>query len=124
MQAPVFALKQLGFAVRHHWSSDIDEAAKAFSLANCAWSPNKCVDILLLLMQFVDSHAGKPQVYAKDVATSHEVVLTEGLLDVYIAGFPCQSYSSLGLRRGLKDREKAGVLRLVCAILQSTIEFL
>lgn len=76
IEAPIQALRQLKIPHRHIFSSEIDKKAKASLLAN--YNPEIFYDSIF-----------EPRVLQQ--------------VDVYVAGFPCQPFSKLGLRKGLKD---------------------
>lgn len=61
---------------------------------------------------------GKPTHFFDDVADS--VKSTQPAVSMYAAGFPCQSYSSLGGRKGVKDAQRRNVLKLGCASVNSS----
>jgi DNA (cytosine-5)-methyltransferase 1 len=79
IEAPIQALERLKIPYRHFFSSDIDEKCRESIMAN--YSP----DIL-----FED-------ISKRDVRDLPDI-------DLYIAGFPCQAFSSAGKRKGVEDR--------------------
>jgi DNA (cytosine-5)-methyltransferase 1 len=78
IEAPIQALERLKIPYHHCFSSDIDEKCRESILAN--YSP----DILFTDMK------------ARDVDELPDI-------DLYIAGFPCQAFSSAGKRKGTSD---------------------
>ena len=79
MEIPIMALRNLGVNYEHAFSSDNDKHAKNFILRN-----------------FV------PKMYYDDVRTRTVNQLPN--MDLYISGFPCQSFSVGGLQKGFNDK--------------------
>lgn len=73
------ALKKLGVAYQHEFSCDIDKNVKKTIDANCP-----------------------PKVFYDDLMSRNNE--TAPAVDLYVAGFPCQSFSLAGLGKGFKDR--------------------
>ncbi len=80
IEAPIEALKQLGIKYSHEWSSEIDVYARKSSLANYKSS----------------------KLFFKDMTKRNHHELPD--IDLYICGFPCQSFSSMGQQLGLHDK--------------------
>lgn len=87
IEAPLFALHNLGYEVEHVFSSDIDQFAKKALLAN--WKPQKLYNDIYEPKDFC------------------------GPIDLYCAGFPCQSFSSIGKRGGTEDPRGQIYLRVL-----------
>jgi DNA (cytosine-5)-methyltransferase 1 len=79
METPLMALKKLGVAYQHEFSCDIDKNVKKTIDANCP-----------------------PKVFYDDLMSRNNE--TAPAVDLYVAGFPCQSFSLAGLGKGFKDR--------------------
>lgn len=79
METPLMALKKLGVAYQHEFSCDIDKNVKKTIFANCP-----------------------PKVFYDDLMSRDNE--TAPAVDLYVAGFPCQSFSLAGLGKGFKDR--------------------
>mmetsp|Transcript_59158 Transcript_59158/g.95678 ORF Transcript_59158/g.95678 Transcript_59158/m.95678 type:complete len:369 (-) Transcript_59158:198-1304(-) len=91
MDTPVSALKVLKVNYQHEWSCDIDANVKKTIMAN---------------------HPPKtwfPDLMTRDNATAPDI-------DLYVAGFPCQAFSSAGLMKGFKDK-RGKVFYGVCDVL-------
>lgn len=78
MEAPIQALRKLRLAHHHCFSSDIDPYCRETILANY-----------------------DPDLIFEDMSQRDESELPE--IDLYVAGFPCQAFSSAGKRKGVKD---------------------
>eukprot|EP00437_Effrenium_voratum_P033962 CAMPEP_0181476626 /NCGR_PEP_ID=MMETSP1110-20121109/41802_1 /TAXON_ID=174948 /ORGANISM="Symbiodinium sp., Strain CCMP421" /LENGTH=388 /DNA_ID=CAMNT_0023601911 /DNA_START=53 /DNA_END=1219 /DNA_ORIENTATION=+ len=81
METPVMALQALKVEYEHMFSCDIDAKVKQQVLANWA-----------------------PQVWFDDLMTRNNQAKTTPSVDLYVAGFPCQSFSNAGLGRGFNDK--------------------
>jgi DNA (cytosine-5)-methyltransferase 1 len=78
IEAPIQALERLGISYHHCFSSDIDEHCRSSIIAN--YSP----DILF-----------------EDMTKRDTDDLPD--IDLYVAGFPCQAFSTAGKRKGVLD---------------------
>ncbi len=76
IEAPLFALKALGINFEHSFACEIDPFARKSLLAN-----------------------NNPLILYEDVTKPRDLPL----VDIYVAGFPCQSFSTAGKRLGSKD---------------------
>merc|ERR1719468_941385 len=78
MERPAMALKNLGVHVDHQFACDVNAHAKSTIMANFP-----------------------PKVFFDDLTTrDNEKAPT---VDMYVAGFPCQPFSTAGLQQGFKD---------------------
>lgn len=78
IEAPIEALKQLGIPYQHKWSCEIDKFARQSILAN-----------------------HPPEIMYEDITKRDHSTLPD--VDIYVCGFPCQSFSLMGKKRGTKD---------------------
>jgi DNA (cytosine-5)-methyltransferase 1 len=78
IEAPIEALKQLGIPFQHKWACEIDKFARQSILANY-----------------------QPETLFEDITVRNHSLLPD--VDIYACGFPCQSFSSMGKRKGTKD---------------------
>jgi DNA (cytosine-5)-methyltransferase 1 len=78
IEAPIQALNRLGLPYHHCFSSDIDEKCRASITANY-----------------------HPDILFTDISTRDIQHVPD--IDLYIAGFPCQAFSTAGKRRGVQD---------------------
>jgi DNA (cytosine-5)-methyltransferase 1 len=78
IEAPIEALKQLGIPFKHMWSCEINKFARTSILAN-----------------------HKPEILYEDITTRDHSQLPD--VDVYVCGFPCQSFSLMGKKLGTQD---------------------
>lgn len=78
IEAPVQALLQLNIPFRHLWSCEIDKYARQSIEANY-----------------------KPEILYENIKTRDHSTLP--YVDIYICGFPCQSFSLMGKRQGTND---------------------
>ena len=76
--SPEVALKNLGIEIEHVFACDVDEYAKK---------------------SFLEIH--KPKIFFDDITKRNHGSVEQ--LDMYFAGFPCQTFSSAGKRKGFDD---------------------
>lgn len=81
METPVMALRRLKVAHDHKFSCDIDGNVKKQLQTN-----------------FPDA------LWFDDLMTRNNRASSTPAVDLYVAGFPCQSFSTQGLRKGFKDK--------------------
>lgn len=79
------ALRRLGVNFEHVFSCEVDELARAAIRANF-----------------------RPHRLFRDITTRDPRILPE--VDLYIAGFPCQTFSTQGLREGFGDAQGRGLV--------------
>tara|TARA_B100001094_G_scaffold295196_1_gene316351 strand:- start:698 stop:1705 length:1008 start_codon:yes stop_codon:yes gene_type:complete len=89
IEAPIIALKYLNIDFIHEFSCDNDLFVKKTILYN--FSPNK---------------------YYDDILTRNNNLLPD--IDIYICGFPCQSFSTGGKREGFYKKNKEGIIFFKC----------
>lgn len=75
------ALRQLKVPYNHRFSCDIDQGVKKQILANFP-----------------------PEVFYDDLMTRNNASVRTPAVDIYVAGFPCQPFSSGGLKKGFRDK--------------------
>lgn len=78
IEAPIEALKQLGVPYQHKWSCEIDKFACQSIMAN-----------------------HPPEIMYEDITKRDHSQLPD--VDIYVCGFPCQSFSLMGNKKGTKD---------------------
>ena len=78
IEAPIEALKQLGVPFQHKWACEIDKFARQSILANY-----------------------EPEILYEDITERDHTKLPD--VDIYVCGFPCQSFSLMGKKKGTKD---------------------
>ncbi len=88
IEAPIKALEQLGIPFKHVFSSEIDK----YCIQSIKANYNS--DII-----FGDPEGPYPEgdITKRDVNTIPNI-------DLYVAGFPCQPFSSAGLKKGFDDK--------------------
>ena len=87
IEAPIQALKQLRIPFKHVWCSDIDKFCISSIKAN--YAPGRL---------YGDKDSAYPH---GDMRTRDHRKLPD--VDLYICGFPCQSFSQAGKQKGLSD---------------------
>jgi DNA (cytosine-5)-methyltransferase 1 len=85
METPAMALKNLGVSVDHEFACDINEHAKKTIMAN--FPPKRFYEDLT----------------SRDNESAPSV-------DMYVAGFPCQPFSTAGLQQGFADTKSRGTI--------------
>jgi DNA (cytosine-5)-methyltransferase 1 len=78
IEAPIQALKQLGIPFEHKWACEIDHYARRSILANY-----------------------QPEIIYEDITKRNHSELPD--IDIYVCGFPCQSFSLMGKKLGSND---------------------
>ena len=86
IETPIMALDEMGVNYTHIWSCDNDKKVKKFIRTNFS-----------------------PLYYFDDISDRELPNMEKGEIDIYVAGFPCQSFSSLGNNKGFKDKIKGTV---------------
>jgi len=87
IEAPIQALQQLKIPFRHIFSSEIDEYCIQSIKAN--YKPK---------IIFGDKNGKFPE---GDIRKRNIKDVTD--IDLYVCGFPCQPFSTAGIRQGLED---------------------
>lgn len=81
MDTPIMALRALNVPYKHMFSCDNNKGVKRHILENFP-----------------------PEVFYDDLMTRNSSSVLTPAVDVYVAGFPCQPFSSGGLKKGFKDK--------------------
>jgi len=89
IDAPINALRVMNIPYQYEFASDIDLNAKESIMCN-------------------DS----PKQFFDDITTRDHRKLPK--IDMYFAGFPCQSFSTLGKREGFSDEKERGIIFFHC----------
>ena len=97
MDAPLEALRQLNKKVEYVFGCD-------------SWKVSK---------QFIHQNGIKPKVWFDDMTTRNDKLLPD--IDMYICGFPCQSFSNLGQKRGMADVEKGNVMLKCISVIKTKL---
>jgi len=85
METPAMALKSLGVPVEHRFACDVNKFAKMTILANFP-----------------------PEVFYDDLTKRENSAAPK--VDLYVAGFPCQPFSTAGLQQGFGDTLGRGTI--------------
>jgi DNA (cytosine-5)-methyltransferase 1 len=90
METPLMALKQLEVPYEHMFACDVEKSVRTHIAENFS-----------------------PAMWFDDLMTRDNSSVTTPSVQLYIAGFPCQPFSSAGLKKGFKD--KRGMVFYGCA---------
>jgi len=91
IDSPIQALQQLKIPFEHKWSCEIDPFAQKTILANYS-----------------------PELLLSDMKNRDHSLLPD--CDIYVAGFPCQSFSNIGKKLGRKDKRSSIMFECVKTI--------
>lgn len=91
IEAPIEALKQLGIKFEHKWACEIDRFARKSILANY-----------------------QPEIMYEDITKRDHLQLPD--IDIYVCGFPCQSFSLMGKKLGSNDPRSNIMLKCIDVI--------
>jgi DNA (cytosine-5)-methyltransferase 1 len=86
IEAPLMALDLMNVKYKHIFSSEVD---------------SKCIDFI--------NRNFKPEIIYNDLKLRDNSIYRSKSIDLYIAGFPCQSFSSLGRKEGFDNEIKGTV---------------
>ena len=86
IETPIYALRQLKIPYSHIFSSDIDKSCQKFIKEN--HNPNE---------------------FYEDLRKRNNNKYKNKSIDIYVAGFPCQTFSSLGSYEGFENKEKGKI---------------
>jgi len=89
IEAPIQALEILKIKYKHLFSSEIDPRTR--NLIECNY---------------------EPEIIYQDITKRKHTELPK--LDLYVSGFPCQSFSGLGKREGFEDQRGRGTIFFEC----------
>ncbi|HEV2917457.1 MAG TPA: DNA (cytosine-5-)-methyltransferase [Candidatus Babeliales bacterium] len=89
LDTPIYAMKSLSLPIKHIFSCDNDLHVK--ETINCNF---------------------KPQIFYNDIFSRNYDDIPP--IDWYVAGFPCQTFSSMGDRKGFFDKDNKGVIFYAC----------
>lgn len=92
IEAPLQALEQMKIPYRQLWSCDIDKYTR----------------------QSCEANYPKPQEVFIDMTTRNNSILPHP--DLYVCGFPCQSFSTAGKRLGLEDPRQSVIPAMIDTI--------
>jgi DNA (cytosine-5)-methyltransferase 1 len=95
IEAPIQALKQLGIPFEHKWACEIDHYARRSILANY-----------------------QPEIIYEDITKRNHSELPD--IDIYVCGFPCQSFSLMGKKLGSNDPRGNIMMHCIDAIKKKT----
>ena len=92
IEAPIEALRQMKIPFVQKWRCEIDKFANISAEANYP----------------------KPEMFYEDMLKRDHKKLS--IVDLYVCGFPCQSFSMAGYRKGLDDPRSGIILQMVKTI--------
>ncbi|NBU34427.1 DNA (cytosine-5-)-methyltransferase [bacterium] len=95
IEAPIEALKQLGVPFEHKWACEIDQFARQSILANY-----------------------NPEIMYTDITKRDHSQLPD--VDVYVCGFPCQSFSLMGKKGGTRD-PRSNIMRHCIEVIKTKL---
>jgi DNA (cytosine-5)-methyltransferase 1 len=95
IDAPIQALQQLKIPFEHKWACEKDQYARQSIKANY-----------------------NPEMMFEDILSRDHKTLPD--IDLYVCGFPCQPFSSIGLQKGMKDKRSNIMLECIDVIKRKT----